>query len=121
VRRDRDHVARYGGEEFLVLLPGLDEREAIAVAERIRQGVEAASIPNPASRVSRHATLSIGVTVQGRADEDISSEQLQRQADAALYLAKQAGRNRVVLHKPDSIGLVRSFDGGKSGGGTRRL
>ncbi|TIO29609.1 GGDEF domain-containing protein [Mesorhizobium sp.] len=103
VRRDRDHVARYGGEEFLVLLPGVDEGEAISVAERIRKSVEAAAFPNPASRVSRRVTLSIGVAVQ-TADEAIPPEQLQRQADAALYLAKQSGRNRVLLHRPESPG-----------------
>ncbi|TIO07221.1 MAG: diguanylate cyclase [Mesorhizobium sp.] len=103
VRRDRDHVARYGGEEFLVLLPGVDEGEAISVAERIRKSVEAAAFPNPASRVSRRVTLSIGVAVQ-TADEAIPPEQLQRQADAALYLAKQTGRNRVLLHRPESPG-----------------
>jgi diguanylate cyclase (GGDEF)-like protein len=102
VRRDRDHVARYGGEEFLVLLPGVNEQEAMVVAERVRESVEAASLPNPASRVSRHVTLSIGVAVQSPADEAITPEQLQRHADAALYLAKQTGRNRVLLHRPES-------------------
>lgn len=101
VRCDRDHVARYGGEEFLVLLPGVDEQEAISVAERIRKSVEATAFSNPASRVSRRVTLSIGVAVQ-TADEAISPEQLQRQADAALYLAKQTGRNRVLLHRAES-------------------
>jgi diguanylate cyclase (GGDEF)-like protein len=102
VRRDHDHVARYGGEEFLVLLPSVNQQEAIVVAERIRESVEAASLPNPASRVSRHVTISVGVAVQAPADEAISSEQLQRQADAALYIAKQTGRNRVVLHRHES-------------------
>ncbi|MDX8527939.1 GGDEF domain-containing protein [Mesorhizobium sp. MSK_1335] len=106
VRRDRDHVARYGGEEFLVLLPGVNEEEAASVAERIRKSVEAAGFPNPGSRVSRRVTLSIGVAVQ-TSEEAISPEQLQRQADAALYLAKQTGRNRVLLHRPDSFGRKR--------------
>ncbi|MBZ9852150.1 GGDEF domain-containing protein [Mesorhizobium sp. CA14] len=100
IRRDRDCVARYGGEEFLVLLPGVTEEEAVSVAERVRKSIEAAALPNPGSRVSRSVTLSIGVAVQ-TADEAISPEQLQRQADAALYLAKQSGRNRVLLHRPD--------------------
>ena len=103
VRRDRDHVARYGGEEFLVLLPGIGEDEAISVAERIRKSVEDAAFPNPASRVSRRVTLSIGVAVQ-TTDEAISPEQLQRHADTALYLAKQTGRNRVILHRPEISG-----------------
>ncbi|MET3594477.1 diguanylate cyclase (GGDEF)-like protein [Mesorhizobium shonense] len=101
VRRDHDHVARYGGEEFLVILPGVNEEEAVFVAERIRKSVEAAGFPNPGSRVSRRVTLSIGVAVQ-TSEEAISPEQLQRQADAALYLAKQTGRNQVLLHRPDS-------------------
>ncbi|MHC2302535.1 diguanylate cyclase (GGDEF)-like protein [Rhizobium mongolense] len=105
VRRDRDHVARYGGEEFLVLLPGVDARGAITVAEQIRKSVEAGTFPNPGSRVSRHVTLSIGVAVQAPAAETASPEQLQRQADAALYRAKQAGRNRVVLHGPVSSSI----------------
>jgi len=104
VRRNRDHVARYGGEEFLIVLPGVDEREAIAMGERIRGSVEAASLPNPASRVLPYVTLSIGVAAQRPGDEIIPPERLQNQADAALYLAKQAGRNRVVLHKAGALG-----------------
>jgi diguanylate cyclase (GGDEF)-like protein len=101
VSRNRDHVARYGGEEFLVVLPGVGEREAFALAERIRKSVEAASLPNPASRVSPYVTLSVGVAAQAPEDESISPEQLQNRADEALYLAKQAGRNRVVGYRPD--------------------
>jgi len=102
VGRNRDLVARYGGEEFLDLLTGVDEREAIAVAERIRVSVEAASLPNHASRVAPYVTLSIGVAVHAPDNDIISPEQLQNHADTALYLAKQAGRNRVVLHEPVS-------------------
>ncbi|MER9585486.1 diguanylate cyclase [Mesorhizobium sp. M0276] len=101
VRRDRDQVARYGGEEFLVLLPAVSEDEAVSVAERIRKSVEDAGLPNPGSRLSHRVTLSIGVAVQA-SEEAISPEQLQRQADAALYLAKQSGRNRVLLHRAQS-------------------
>ncbi|ASP86899.1 GGDEF domain-containing protein (plasmid) [Sinorhizobium meliloti] len=101
VRRNRDHVARYGGEEFLVVLPGANEEAAVATAERIRASVEAASLPNPASRVAPYVTLSIGVAAQAPGEEIVAPEKLQNQADAALYLAKQAGRNRVVLYQPD--------------------
>ncbi|RWM94041.1 MAG: diguanylate cyclase [Mesorhizobium sp.] len=66
----------------------------------IRKSVEAAAIPNPGSGV-RRVTLSIGVAMQ-TGDEAISPEQLQRHADAALYLAKERGRNRIVLRRPDS-------------------
>ena len=99
MRGERDHVARYGGEEFLVVLPGIGEREALAVAERIRESIEAAALSNPSTRVSNCVTLSIGVAVQALGDS-ISPEQLQRRADMALYRAKQIGRNRVELHRP---------------------
>ncbi|TPJ88213.1 diguanylate cyclase [Mesorhizobium sp. B2-5-4] len=102
VRRDQDQVARYGGEEFLVLLPEVNEEKAIFVAERIRQGVEAAALRNPGSPVSRRVTVSIGVAVQS-ASEAAPPEELQRQADAALYLAKETGRNRVMLHGSDPV------------------
>ena len=107
VRRDCDHVARYGGEEFLVLLVGVGEEKALSVAERIRGSVQAAAFPNPASRVSRHVTLSIGVAVQ-TTGEDMSPEQLQRHADMALYLAKQTGRNRVLLHETQTPGRKKA-------------
>jgi diguanylate cyclase (GGDEF)-like protein len=106
VRRDFDHVARYGGEEFLVLLPDVDEGEAILVAERVRKSVEDAALANPGSRVSRAVTLSIGVAVQAPG-EVISPEELQRHADAALYLAKQTGRNRVQLYRTGQFGYER--------------
>jgi diguanylate cyclase (GGDEF)-like protein len=98
MRDERDQVARYGGEEFLVFLPGSDEQEAKVVAERIRSRVEAASLPNPTSRVVAYVTVSIGVATMIQDSELVSAEHMQRQADAALYLAKKTGRNRVVVH-----------------------
>lgn len=95
LRGSQDHVARYGGEEFLIVLPGIAQEEAIDVARQIRESVEIASLPNPASRVSSYVTVSIGVSHV----EDIQSatpDQLQSQADQALYRAKEWGRNRVV-------------------------
>jgi diguanylate cyclase (GGDEF)-like protein len=100
MRDERDQVARYGGEEFLVFLPGADEQEAQIVAERMRGRVEAASLANPASRVVPYVTLSIGVAILMENDRAVSAEELQRRADAALYDAKRAGRNRVALYDP---------------------
>lgn len=105
LRDDRDQVARYGGEEFLVLLAHANEEEALAVAERIRSRVEAASLPNPGSLVSSYVTVSIGVAIAGQNAVRPSSEQLQRQADEALYASKRKGRNRVELFAPDSPNL----------------
>jgi diguanylate cyclase (GGDEF)-like protein len=87
--RAADVVARVGGEEFAVVLPGCTGGEAAAVAERIRKqlaGAPPAGVPA--------ATVSAGVAA-ARAPADLS--RLLRASDAALYAAKQAGRNRVAL------------------------
>jgi diguanylate cyclase (GGDEF)-like protein len=97
LRDDRDQVARYGGEEFLVLLPGADNHAAYKVAETIRKRVEAASLPNPLSRVMPIVTVSIGLAVSK--SKRISAEHLQSQADKALYSAKSLGRNQVAVHE----------------------
>nr|WP_246233279.1 GGDEF domain-containing protein [Aurantimonas aggregata] len=104
LKREQDQVARYGGEEFFVLLPATGEDGALAMAEHIRRSVEAAALPNPTSRVSCHVTLSIGIAVSTPDTDEISSELLQRQADAALYRAKGTGRNRVVIHQQGEPG-----------------
>ncbi|ANL22333.1 GGDEF/PAS domain-containing protein [Rhizobium sp. N113] len=90
-----DVAARYGGEEFAVLLPGADGAEAASVAERIRLAVLRLGIEHEASP-NGVATISIGVTwVTG--DSSYGPEALVREADRALYGAKESGRNRVVL------------------------
>ena len=100
VRADRDLVSRHGGEEFLIVLPDVDEDEAIAVAKRIRESVEAAALPNPSSGVGPSVTLSVGVALKSALDTDISLANLQHEADMALYRAKEAGRNQVcVFHR----------------------
>ncbi len=98
MRDEQDQVARYGGEEFLVLLPGADDRTARSIAATIRSRVEAASLPNPTSRVMPYITVSIGVATASRDGDRASAEDLQRRADAALYLAKEKGRNCVVSY-----------------------
>ncbi len=98
LRGSHDHVARYGGEEFLVVLPDITEEEAIEVATQIRESVETASLPNPASGVSPCVTVSIGVS-HVESIQMATPEQIQSQADKALYRAKESGRNRVVLHQ----------------------
>ncbi len=90
--RSVDRVARTGGEEFVVLLPGASQAAALVIADGLRQAVEDAAIPHAASPVASVVTLSAGVA-QGPS-KDAPSAVLAR-ADAALYRAKQAGRNRV--------------------------
>jgi diguanylate cyclase (GGDEF)-like protein len=92
--RKADVVARYGGEEFALLLPEADVEGAMNVAERYRRAIEQSRIAT--GDVTLDVTASIGVACYPngaiwRIDE------LLRQADAALYRAKKAGRNRVVL------------------------
>ncbi|WP_428413418.1 GGDEF domain-containing protein [Pararhizobium sp.] len=103
--RETDHVARYGGEEFLVFLPETGEQVAAHIAENIRGRVEAALLPNPTSSVASYVTLSIGVATLEARSTTVSAEDVQRQADEALYLAKRQGRNRVVARTfpPDGL------------------
>lgn len=93
LRKPHDTAGRYGGEEFGLLLPGLEMPAAMAVAERVRQAVLHADLPHPASRLGM-VTVSIGVAaIVPRAG--LSPELLIAAADAALYRAKQSGKNRV--------------------------
>jgi two-component system, cell cycle response regulator len=94
--RRGDLTARMGGEEFAVLLPETESGNALVVAERIRKAVEA----EPVGRsVPISVTVSIGVAVAGAGATE-SPESLLARADAALYRAKGAGRNRVEAAPP---------------------
>ncbi|MBU6246658.1 MAG: GGDEF domain-containing protein [Xanthomonadaceae bacterium] len=92
ILRSGDVVGRVGGEEFLVLSPGVDETGLLALAERIRAEVERSPLEINGEPV--HLTVSIGTAVAGPGDWDMTA--LRRRADAALYAAKRAGRNRVM-------------------------
>ncbi|MGE4219576.1 MAG: diguanylate cyclase [Alphaproteobacteria bacterium] len=90
--RDGDLFGRLGGEEFAILLTGCGRDTAEAIAERICRTFAATAIPVPDGTVL-NATVSIGATFSAAAQSRF--EDLLAQADAALYRAKQAGRNRV--------------------------
>jgi len=92
--RAGDFAARYGGEEFVILIPGMDQQEAQAYAERLREACEARALPHPASPVAQVVTLSLGVA-SCVPDPGGAPASLFAAADAALYRAKQEGRNRV--------------------------
>ncbi|HET6718658.1 MAG TPA: diguanylate cyclase [Rhodocyclaceae bacterium] len=92
-RRAGDLVARYGGEEFVVLLPNTSAYDALEIAGLIRQQILALALPH-ADAPAGVVTVSLGVASLVPAVQH-SPEDLVRQADAALYLAKQAGRNRL--------------------------
>ena len=89
---------RIGGEEFVALLPGLDATAASVAAERIRRAVVNLRIPH-APEVGGSATVSIGVASADPGGGD-PPESLFPAADAALYAAKKAGRNRVRAAAP---------------------
>jgi diguanylate cyclase (GGDEF)-like protein len=91
--RATDFIGRIGGEEFAVLLPETGLDKALLLAERARQAIEALRVATGDATVT--LTASFGVTTVDPIDADIESA-LQR-ADAALYRAKNDGRNRVVL------------------------
>ncbi|WP_338720203.1 GGDEF domain-containing protein [Devosia sp. XK-2] len=88
--RDIDIVARLGGEEFCAILPGHDRAGARSVAERIREAFAETSIT--IGQTGQIATVSAGLATSGT-NETFSS--VLRRADAALYKAKEAGRNQV--------------------------
>ena len=93
--RDGDFIARYGGEEFLIVLPNVGPSQARSVAQRLRNAVAA----NPKSvedGTHVRATISIGVALASRT-ERLSTKDLMRAADNALYLAKANGRNRIEV------------------------
>ena len=96
-QRAADLVARFGGEEFVALLPATTGADAARLAERMRNAVADLQIPHATSRVSPGVTASFGVAALHPAGST-EPAQLIAAADAALYAAKEKGRNRVELH-----------------------
>ena len=94
MRRAGDLCARYGGEEFACILPGIELDGALHLAETMRAGVMALSIPHAASTAAQVVTVSIGVAA-GRCDMGGTNELWLTGADRMLYRSKIAGRNRV--------------------------
>lgn len=93
VTRQGDTVARFGGDEFVLLVEGVSgESEAAAAAQRVQH---AFSSPFELSATPTYVSASIGITLSSPGDE--SADALLRDADAAMYRAKEAGRNRTEL------------------------
>lgn len=92
VRRD-DVFARYGGEEFALILPEIDGRAAGRVCEKIRARVAAHCFEYRGQRLP--VTISLGVRTLARGEREIDVSKFIAEADAKLYAAKSAGRNRV--------------------------
>ena len=113
VSRAGELVARYGGDEFAGLLPGNTAEQAAVLAEKIRAAVCDLAIPHVRSRASDRITISIGAAggvpaLPSKATDALApmppnglraKEELFNRADAALYAAKSAGRNRVAVNE----------------------
>lgn len=95
VNREQDLVARYGGEEFAVVLPDTDLAGAQLLAEKIQQFIRNLKIFHAYSEINPFVTLSIGVACV-YPEREPEPKKLIAAADAALYKAKQSGRNRVI-------------------------
>lgn len=107
--RGSDVLARYGGEEFVLLLPDTAEDQGFLIAERLRVLIEEASLGEIASQPQK-ITVSVGLACLPGMERPVAGDAgawLLQRADAALYEAKQQGRNRVVrsrsVKKEDGI------------------
>jgi FOG: GGDEF domain len=94
--RKSDPAARYGGDEFCVMLPDTSAEQAIDILERLRQAIEAFHDP---ALPQLSLTLSIGIAPFDA--ELVNAEAWLHAADMALYAAKHAGRNCIVLAGAD--------------------
>ncbi|MEO6145538.1 MAG: sensor domain-containing phosphodiesterase [Sulfuriferula sp.] len=100
--RDGDWIARWGGEEFFIYLHKVDGPQGFAAMDRLRQAY--AARPIRTAHASLNLTLSSGVSVFNGGDKTIT--RILAEADSALYEAKNAGRDRVVLHQTAQRGLL---------------
>jgi diguanylate cyclase (GGDEF)-like protein/putative nucleotidyltransferase with HDIG domain len=105
--REDDAAIRLGGEEFALVLSGVGEREALAVAERLRREVanEFRDFPVPIS-------VSVGIA-DSRPCED--AESLVRAANRALYAAKRLGRDRCVVHHAETLAMLDALADDRAG------
>ncbi len=110
--RGSDLVARYGGEEFAVILPQTNEEDAYNLAERLRKILEEMEFEISPERKIR-VTASIGVA--SRTEADIMPKDLIKRSDVALYAAKNAGRNRVVVAQGPTVEAVNAIGAPRQG------
>lgn len=98
VNRPADLVARYGGEEFVVVLPEISVEEARGIAELLRVAVENLQVLHKSSEMADYVTVSLGVATAS--STILSTKELIKQADKALYASKQNGKN-CIAHAND--------------------
>jgi two-component system cell cycle response regulator len=105
--RAEDTAARMGGEEFMAVLPDAGPEAALRVAERLRQAIAETKIADAGAPGGLTVTVSIGVASARAGD---APEALMARADAALYRAKQTGRNRVVVDEAEPAKAAAAGD-----------
>ncbi len=96
ITRAADFAVRYGGEEFLVVLPDTGESGACLIADKLLRGVRNLNIPHEKNDAAGYVTISIGVTSSTVVHTQKNSDYIE-QADKALYMSKQNGRNRYTF------------------------
>ncbi|MDY0122221.1 MAG: diguanylate cyclase [Sulfurimonas sp.] len=97
LKRPEDLVARYGGEEFVVVLEDISPEGAKKVADKLVKSVAALDIEHEYSEAASCVTVSVGLSYKD-ASKEIPKEQLLKDADDALYTAKEAGKNRYATN-----------------------
>ena len=100
LRRASDFAFRIGGEEFAVIVSVDSEEEARLIAEKLRRSVEDLGLEHEYNPVARKVTISVGLKTHAYSGGQLSpTELIFRRADDALYLAKENGRNQVVVYR----------------------
>ena len=107
LKRPRDLLARYGGEEFVAVLPDTPIQGAVQVATNLRAGIRSLGIRHPSSTISSWVTASFGIASM-LPTSSITSSDLVNEADRALYLAKENGRDRIAHFQPSTLVTQRA-------------
>jgi diguanylate cyclase (GGDEF)-like protein len=98
--RVTDILAKYGGDEFVVILPNSDKVGAFLAADRLREMVEMEGFPGAEKQPMGKVTLSLGIA--SYPEHGLTGQAILESADKAMYVAKEAGRNRTFIFNSDT-------------------
>lgn len=94
--RSGEYAFRMGGEEFAIVVGGMEKSDYYYLAERVRIAIETLQLPHQKNTASTYVTISMGIACFD-SEREIECEQLYKEADGQLYIAKEMGRNRVMM------------------------